>query len=257
MKPYYEDESVSLYSGDFREVLRRLTLGSFDVAAVVTDPPYGETSLRWDRWTPGWPSEMAALTSSLWCFGSMRMFLKQHDQFKDWTLSQDVVWEKHNGSGFTTDRFKRVHELALHFYRGSWNQVRHETPRHAHAGPDKSWRPSGKPQTARSEHRGEIGDRSGYVDDGTRIARSVLKVASLQGRALHPTEKPVGLLDPLIRYAVAPGGLVLDPFAGSGSTLQAARLAGRRAIGVEVNEAYCETAAARLSQGALDFGAAS
>jgi site-specific DNA-methyltransferase (adenine-specific) len=65
--------------------------------------------------------------------------------------------------------------------------------------------------------------------------------------AVHPTEKPVELLDPLIRYACPPGGLVVDPFAGSGSTLDAARQSGRRAIGIEKHEPYAEAAARRLS----------
>jgi site-specific DNA-methyltransferase (adenine-specific) len=73
----------------------------------------------------------------------------------------------------------------------------------------------------------------------------------MHGRALHPTEKPIGLLDPLIRYACPVGGLVLDPFAGSGSTLDAARQAGRRAIGIEGHEPYAERAALRLSQATL------
>jgi site-specific DNA-methyltransferase (adenine-specific) len=73
----------------------------------------------------------------------------------------------------------------------------------------------------------------------------------MHGRALHPTEKPIGLLDPLIRYACPVGGLVLDPFAGSGSTLDAARQAGRRAIGIEASEQYAERAALRLSQATL------
>ena len=75
----------------------------------------------------------------------------------------------------------------------------------------------------------------------------------MNGRAMHPTEKPVGVLTPLISYACPPGGLVVDPFAGSGSTLEAARLSGRRAIGVEIDEQYAEKAARRLSQAPLEI----
>lgn len=71
---------------------------------------------------------------------------------------------------------------------------------------------------------------------------------------LHPTQKPV----PIMRWAIewAGGGVVLDPFAGSGSTLVAARDLRQKSIGVEIEERYCEIAATRCSQDVLDFGTA-
>jgi DNA modification methylase len=76
------------------------------------------------------------------------------------------------------------------------------------------------------------------------------------GRAVHPTQKPLGILSPLIRYSVPGGGLVLDPFMGSGSTLLAARQLGRRAIGIELDEGFCRAAVRRLGQGELSLEAA-
>jgi site-specific DNA-methyltransferase (adenine-specific) len=241
--PYYADESVTLYHGNYREIL---PLIEDEIDCIVTDPPYGETSLSWDRWPTGWPSLMPG--NSMWCFGSMRMFLDRRDEFAGWQLSQDVVWEKHAGSGpCMPDRFMRVHEHALHWYRGAWGKVYKDQQRVERTGPDK-----GSLRTDLSVgHRGEYQPRA-WTDDGTRGLRSVLFARSMHQRgAVHPTEKPTGILEPLIAYACPPGGLVLDPFAGSGSTLDAARATGRRAIGIEAREDYCEAIARRLSQGVL------
>lgn len=238
--PYYQDDQVTLYLGDMRELLPTLGL---QADLLVCDPPYSETSLAWDRWPDGWPALAATVASSMWCFGSMRMFLDRAPEFAEWKLSQDVVWEKHNGTGFAADRFKRVHETATHWYRGDWRSVHHDTPRVPYTGPDKHARARFDDRAA---HAGAIKAVT-YKDDGTRLTRSVVKVKSVRGRGIHETEKPLGILDPLIRYACREGGLVVDPFAGSGSTLDAARQCGRRAVGIEAHEPYIEAAARRLS----------
>ncbi len=241
MTPYYADDSVTLYHGDALELIDR----EYPHAdCVVTDPPYGETSLTWDRWPTAWPTFMPG--NSMWCFGSMRMFLDRAADFADWQLSQDIVWEKHNGSGFMADRFRRVHEHVLHWYRGPWAEV-YKDPQVTNDATARTVRSKRRPA-----HMGQI-DRTPYVsvDGGPRLMTSVLYAPSMHHRAIHPTEKPVGVLDPLIAYACPPGGIVLDPFAGSGSTLDAARATGRKAVGVEAREDYCEAIARRLSQGVL------
>lgn len=251
MKPYYADDSVTLYLGDMRGVLPALSLYPHDLAhCAITDPPYEETSLAWDRWPDGWPGLVSDVVDSMWCFGSMRMFLDRGHEFAAWNLSQDVVWEKPNGTGFVADRFKRVHEHVLHWYRGGWNLIHHETPRVA-----VSYRTRGNAGRGQVPHTGEIGSAT-WTDDGTRLMRSVIEAPNMWRRgAVHPTEKPVELLRPLIEYACPPGGVVLDPFAGSGSTGDAARLAGRRAVLIERHEPYCEAIARRLSQGVLPLEA--
>lgn len=244
-EPYYADASVKLWHGDMREIIGAEIP---PVHLVVADPPYGETSLTWDRWPAGWLDAARRASSALWCFGSMRTFGVHWSEFldADWIYSQDVVWEKHNGSGFHSDRFRRVHEHATFWYRGRWVDVHHEVPTTQDAIA-KTVRRKQRPA-----HMGDI-QRGAYesVDGGPLLMRSVIAARSMHGRAIHPTEKPVGLLDPLIRYACPPGGTVLDPFAGSGSTAVAARLSGRRAVLIEADEKYCEAIALRLQQDVL------
>lgn len=248
-KPYYADESVTLYVGDMREILPAL-----DVTAdlICADPPYGETSLPWDRWPDGWLKTAASVARSLWCFGTLRMYLERRDEFKaaGWKLSQDIIWEKHNGSGIAKDRFYRVHEQPTHWYQGPWGSVCHDTPVTNDA--------TARTLTRRQQpaHTGKIGPSSYASEDGgPRLMRSVIRMRSMHGRAIHKTQKPTGLLEPMITYACPPGGLVIDPFAGSCSSLMTARMTGRRAIGVELHEPHAAEAVRWLSQMTFDLEA--
>lgn len=242
MTVVYQDEWVTLHHGDWREQGIE-TLEGQKVDAIITDPPYGETSLEWDRWPAGWVEQAAHIADALWCFGSFRMFHERAEEFRTWSLSQEVVWEKHNGSGFATDRFKRVHELAVLWYRGEWSEIHHATPTTADATPRVLRRKT------RPTHTGHI-ENSAYVseDGGPRLMRSVQYVRSEHGRAIHPTQKPAGIIAPLIEYSVPTGGLVVDLFAGSATTAVVARQMGRRCIAYEAREDYAMKAAARLSQ---------
>jgi site-specific DNA-methyltransferase (adenine-specific) len=244
LRPWLDDGDVCLYLGDCREIMEYLD----PVDVVVTDPPYGDTSLEWDSWVDGWVGRLPLRREgSMWCFGSMRMWIeKTTTEFAGWKLAQDIVWEKHNGSGFHADRFKRVHEHVLQWYRGQWNEV-YKEPVFTNDTTARTVRRKRRPP-----HTGNI-EASSYasVEGGPRLQRSVIEVRSCHGRAVHPTQKPEGILTPLIEYSCPPGGIVLDPFAGSGSTLVAARMTGRRAIGIEAKERYLELAAERLAQQSL------
>lgn len=256
--PVFCDGSRTLYVGDCRELLPLLqeTLaGAVDV--VITDPPYGTTSLDWDQLVRGWPAlirPLLASSGSVWCFGSLRALTATTDDFADWRLAQELVWEKHNGSNAAADRFRRVHELIAHYYPAerAWRDVHRTVQTTADAVARRVHR------RTRPTHWGAL-DNASYasVDGGPRLATSVLHVRSAHGRAVHPTEKPVGVLLPLIAYSSPPGGLVLDPFAGSAATLIAARQLRRRAIGIEADPDHARRAAQRLRQDILPLPAPS
>lgn len=237
MNPYYEGGGIALYLGDCRDILP--ALGPADVA--IADPPYGETSLEWDRqvcsWTP------LVKTNNLWVFGSIRSLLASAVEFDGWTLAQDIVWEKHNGSNFHADRFRRVHENAVQFYRGPWSKIykaKITTPDATKRAIRRKTRPTHTGRIAAAAYESE--------DGGPRLMRSVIYERSAHGSAVHPTEKPLGVLRALVEYSCPPSGIVIDPFAGGGSALVAAKSLGRRAVGIEIQERYCEAAARRLSQ---------
>lgn len=247
MKPYYRDDSITLFCGDMREILP--TLGKCD--AVITDPPYGSTDLDWDRWPSNWPTLVAEKADQLWCFGSFRMFWERHSEFFAWKLGQEIVWEKHNGSNSAADRFRCVHEHAVQFYRGDWGKLHKEQQFTNDAVARQVRRKRRPPQW------GEIGEAVYVAEDGgPRRMRSVIYVRGCHGYAVNETQKPEGIVAPLVRFSVPPGGLVMDPFAGSGTTLAVARRDGRRAIGIEQRESQCAVIVRRLSQGTLGFEAA-
>lgn len=232
--------------GDCRELLATMSAGTFD--ACIADPPYGDTSLEWDRVCAGWIPAVARVlkpAASLWVFGSMRFFMgnriRAQLRAEGFRYSQDIVWEKQNGTGFHADRFRRVHEHAVLFYRGAWGDVYH-APQFTNDATAKTVR-----RKTRPTHTGHI-EAGSYAshDGGPRLMRSVLQVRNEHGRAVHPTQKPEGIIEPLVAYSTPFGGSVLDPFAGSGTTGVVCGAIGRQFVGCELNAEYVKLAEARI-----------
>lgn len=233
---------LTVLTGDCREALQ--AHGPFDL--IIADPPYGDTSLEWDRRVDGWQRaafEMLKPNGSMWVFGSMRFFMRARF---DWPFryAQDIVWEKHNGSGFHADRFKRVHEHVVQFYLedAKWADVYNEVQKTQDAVARQVRR------KRRPPHMGNI-EAGAYTseDGGPRIMRSVVYVRSCHGRAIHPTEKPVELLETLIRTSCPPDGVVGDMFAGSGAAGEAASNTGRRYVGCEIDPEMAQKARERIA----------
>lgn len=237
--------AVRLITGDCREVMA--SEGPFDL--IIADPPYADTTLAWDRRVHGWlqvAHSRLKPTGSLWLFGSLRSYIGSASAIARarFRVAQDIVWEKPNGTGFAADRFKRVHEHAVQLYKAKtpWAEVFNDVQRTAAATTRKSARIR---RPDRVPHGGSIAPMD-YVDDGTRIVRSVIRAPSVRG-GLHPTEKPASLLEVLIRSSCPAGGLVGDFFAGSGAAGEACGVAGRNYIGCEIDPVMAAKARARLS----------
>ncbi|MGE3449538.1 MAG: site-specific DNA-methyltransferase [Microbacteriaceae bacterium] len=223
MKPYYTDDLVTLYHGDCLEIDAWLAA---DV--LVTDPPYGigwrrgENRARASRRHEGIANDgdTAARDTMLTAWGDRPgvVFGSLYAPFPP--NRQILVWQKPGDSGVvgSTTGYRRDTEAV--FLVGEWPQ--------------------------RSARWSSV-LRSATANIGTPNSPA--------GRTGHPHAKPIDLMESLILSA--PPGVIADPFAGSGSTLVAAKRLGRRAIGVELEERYCEVIARRLSQGVLDFGDAS
>lgn len=240
--------------GDCRQVMVDWPAAVAD--ACITDPPYGDTSLEWDKRCEGWMAQVARVlkpAASVWVFGSMRYLSTIFAEMEaaGFKYAQDVVWEKQNGTGFHADRFRRVHEHAIQFYRGAWGDV-FKDPQVTLDASAKTVR-----RKTRPTHTGHI-EAGHYVslDGGPKLQRSVLYVPNEHGSAVHPTQKPLAILAPLVRYSVPAGGIVIDPFLGSGSTGITAEQLGRQWAGCELNPECQAMQASRTSQQGLMLEAA-
>jgi DNA modification methylase len=223
MQPYYADDTVTLYCGDCREIDAWLVA---DV--LVTDPPYGMLYKQGRGvgrsgpagWTSRWTDVEIAGDGTT--------------EARDAAL---IAWGSKPALVFGSWKCPPpagVREVLV------WDKVVST----GMGALDIPWRPSW--ESVYVMGKGFTGRRSHGV---LRVAMPTLDPA----RKDHPTAKPVALMAQLLDKTV---GVVADPFAGSGSTLVAAKRLGRRSIGVEIEERYCEAAAKRLAQGVLDFDGA-
>lgn len=242
---------MTILVGDCRAIMP--AHAPFDM--ILADPPYGDTSLIWDRRVEDWLAlarEALAPSGSLWLFGSLRSFIGVAQEFTAAGLryAQEVVWEKHNGSAFHADRFKRVHELIVQFYRddAAWGDIYNDVQTMSDATARTMRRKRRPPHTGHIEAGHYVSE-----DGGPRLMRSVIYTRNCHGRAIHPTEKPVGLIETLIRTSCPPGGLVGDWFAGSGAADEACRTTGRGYLGCEIDAEMADRVNARIAA-TLPFG---
>lgn len=228
---YYADEYVTLYHGDCRDVLADLE----PVDHVITDPPYSTETHKGARTRTTGAASTALVTFDEWTDADL------FDTFEHFgRITQGWV--------VATMDWRHVAKLAedtptgLKFARfGVWVKP-NSTPQLTGDRPAQGW------EAVACLHNAD--KRMAWNGGGKRGVWTANTINAVD----HPTAKPVPLVAEWVRLFTNPGDTILDPFAGSGTTLVAARQEGRRAIGVELDEAYCETIAKRLAQGVLDFG---
>jgi DNA modification methylase len=239
MKSYYQDEAVTIYHGDCREVLP--TLDRVDL--VLTDPPYpnlkggtvvnlssGVGKRHTNNRTVGtpWGDDLEPLSDAfaLSRFGAL-VFCSFHSvAFVPSVVGSDgcalVTWYQRNAMPPMNNAPHFQTEFVWAFKKDSglrWKALKthYDIPRLQ----------AGCMATERFVDRNE--------------------------RATHPAQKPIALIKKLLAIG---GDLILDPYCGTGTTLRAAKDLGRKAIGIEIEERYCEIAARRMAQQVLDFATA-
>lgn len=216
MKPYYEADGITIYHGDCREI-------DLDThAAVVSDPPYG---MGWNtdssRFSGGEPSSKARRGRGRTDWAPVANDDQPFDPTPWLVFDEVILWGANHYAarlpvGTTLVWIKRFDQGFGSFLSDA----------------EVAWSKGGH---------------------GVYCRRDT-SLNSHTGHRHHPTEKPLGLMRWCVDRTSSP--LIIDPFMGSGTTLRAAKDAGRKAVGIEVDERYCEIAAKRLAQGVLDLGGA-
>jgi site-specific DNA-methyltransferase (adenine-specific) len=222
-QPYFESDGVILYHGDCRDVLPEFPAEAFDLA--LTDPPYLVSYTgRWDKDL----KEIQGDSDPNWIEPAFREVWRvlKHDalclSFYGWP-NADTFLGTWKGIGFRPVSLISLFKLRWGF--GQFTRAQHETAYLLAKGHPE--------QPARA-----IGDVLDW-QQGSPL--------------LHPNQKPLGAISNLIATYARATASVLDPFCGSGTTLIAPRALGRKGVGIEIEERFCEVAALRLSQQIFDF----
>jgi site-specific DNA-methyltransferase (adenine-specific) len=239
-KPYFEDKSVTIYHGDCREILAGLEADSVDM--IWTDPPYGHGNHDGDL--NDRLNEHRAIESMPIANDTAEAFREVFDA----AMTEAARVLKRCccccGGGGPKPTFawvaNRMDTAGLSFFHSViWDKI----------NPGLGWRYRRQHEMVMVAHRS--GGKLAWADDGRAVA-NIYRQSPPRSRE-HPNEKPLEMPMHFIGLHTLPGALVLDPFMGSGTTLRAAKDLGRRAIGIELEEKYCEIAARRMGQECFDF----
>lgn len=222
MNPYYQDKSVTIYHASNKDVFPILP----DIDVVITDPPYGEKTHKGAR-------SHKDLKKSQIDFASIT-----DDEFVD--MCGTLVGLAKRWVVMTCEwrHAIRLEDMGLLVRLGVWVKP-NGAPQFTGDQPGTGW------EAVAVMHRP---GRKRWNGGGHH---AVWNFPTVRGQ--HPTEKPIKLISKWVQDFSEEGELILDPYMGSGTTLLAAKNMGRRAIGIEIDERYCEIAARRFQQASLLF----
>ena len=250
----YTQDNMTIHNGDCLEVMKGIPDGSVD--AIITDPPYGTTACKWDNVIP-FDLMWAQLNRVIKDRGAVLLFGSEpfSSSLRMSNISQykyDWIWEKPNGTNFISVNYQpfRVYENICVFSSGAITYTKDK----ARSMPYNPQKTKGKPYTARtgeseraSVHR--AGSSMGghkTINTGERHPRNVVRFNTEKG--FHPTQKPVALMEYLIKTYTNEGETVLDFTMGSGTTGVACKNLNRSFIGIEMDDKYFEIAKERINK---------
>lgn len=255
--PYYDRNGITIYCGDCLELMPQLK-PPFD--AIICDLPYGTTACAWDTIIPFEPlwenyKRLAKKNGAVVLFGSQPFTSKLVMSNLEW-FKYEWIWEKSKCTNFVQAKNMPIkfNENILVF---SAAPIGHESQlgnKRMFYNPQGIVRVNKKWNRPRKYENGHKLKRDSHklsrVIEFENYPTSIIKIGNSDNseRGLHPTQKPLELMTYFVRTYTNPGDLILDNCIGSGTTLVAAQNEGRRAVGIEISEDYCEIAVDRLRQ---------
>ena len=241
MELYYQDEWVTIYHGDCREILPELP----KVDLVLTDPPF-------ENYSPDWVTEYATLLPEhehhiVFSKFPYTGIIQTH--FNKFPLVTEYIWYYTDTCTFRSKYMPLLHHETISVFSKNTKSIDMERIR------EPTRRPGVKPHYKTNKTRGHTGNKKYWGNNpGGSWRSSVIPVQRTMRGSLLKVQTPIGVKPVELFDSIIPAygsGLILDPFLGSGTTAYCAKKLNRKCIGIEIDEKYCEIAANRCRQSVM------
>jgi site-specific DNA-methyltransferase (adenine-specific) len=240
---------IELWHGDCLELMKNIPDGSVD--AIITDPPYGTTACKWDSVIPFEPmwkelNRIIKPSGAIVLFGaepfSSLLRCSNIKMFK-----YDYIWIKSKAQHFAQAPYRPMtnHELIIVFSNGGTAKNANPRMNYYPLGLVKSGIVVKGKKAKHSAHRIRNTDQEDYVQEFTNYPKTVITFGN-EGKTVHPTQKPISLLEYLVKTYTQENDTVLDFTMGSGTTGVACKNLNRKFIGIEMDDKYFELAKKRI-----------